>query len=373
MHDPSHYPPQTSARAQRIVYGYVVDEVVELKYPYNPAPATDSTGPQSPSVARDALTDCSLPATPSLNTDCSSFSTASSSPPSPVWNDPPGFNSARSSALTATESTPALSDVQDSDEGKDVFSTIYQESLIRRSSDSRYSNPQAQPPVPVLGTSDTRSLQPVDHASQHYQAYPPESTPIDNVYCVPTATCATESVEQDCQDTGRWSYAAHTTRSEGDEPMVWSAQSFPFDAAHAEAGRSDYTADDAYAYGSNVDVQSPPVVQWTTYATHSSPPAMRSSHSELAQALHFSPSSFTEAGALSTMDSASLDTHYSGIDTLDDVLLALAYSQDAAISVDEFARLIDECFYVNEHLLSEVSSLLADMTLPASQRCDVYY
>ena len=370
MHDPSHYPPQTSARAQRIVYGYVVDEVVELKYPYNPAPATDSTGPQSPSVARDALTDCSLPATPSLNTDCSSFSTASSSPPSPVWNDPPGFNSARSSALTATESTPALSDVQDSDKSKDVLSAVYRESFIRRSSDSHYSSPQ--PPAPVLGTwSDTHSPQLVDHAPQHYQAYPPESAPIDNAYGPPAATCTTECVEQDCQDTGRWSYAAHTAQSEDDEPMVWSAT--PFHAAHAEAERSDYTADDAYAYGSNVDVQSPPVVQWTTYATHSSPPAMRSSHSELAQALHFSPPSSTESGAVSTVDSPSLDTHYSGINTIGDVPLALAYSQDAAISVDEFARLIDECFYVNEHLLSEVSSLLADMTLPAGQRCDVYY
>ena len=219
MHDPSSYPPQTSARAQRIVYGHVVDEVVELKYPYNPAPATDSTGPQSPSVARDALTDCSLPATPSLNTDCSSFSTASSSPPSPVWNDPPGFNSARSSALTATESTPALSDVQDSDKSKDVFSAVYQDSFIRRSSDSHYSS--LQPPAPVLGTwSDAHSPQPVNHAPQHYQAYPPEPAPTDNAYSPPAATCTTEYVEQGCQDIGRWSYTTHTAQSEDDEPMV---------------------------------------------------------------------------------------------------------------------------------------------------------
>ena len=100
---------------------------------------------------------------------------------------------------------------------------------------------------------------------------------------------------------------------------------------------------------------------------------MRSSHSELAQALHSSPHGFAETSALSIMDSASLNTHYSGIDNLDDTPLAFAYPQDAAISVDEFARLIDEWFYANEHLLSEASSLLADMTLPAGRGCDIYY
>ena len=403
---PFDYRPPFSASPpkQRLVLGHYVDDPVELRYPYTTAPTVGLMEPQSPSVAGDASASHSPQTTPCLDTDCGSFSAYSSSPPSPV-----------------TAGAPKSNPAQEGEENEDFFNVVHQESFVRRSSYDSLSSPQ--PPAPVLSTYYAHTSRPGNDEPQH-DPYLAESAPIDNVRVAPGGTYSTMSVEQDCRDMHGWSYTAqtayshlgddepqryaysaepapidnaldpsgatystvsveqdyrdmhgrsyvaHTAYSGGGEPMFWSAPYFY--ATHADGERSGHTTNDAYAYYSGIENQ-PPAWQWTTYAIHAPPPAPHGSYLEPEQAPHFSPRTLTEDsdGALTTMSSPSLYSPYTGIDTPNRFYCAPSYPQDAPISEEEYAPLIQEYIEASEHLQFEVSRL-DNVVLGAGLRYDTY-